>query len=133
MKRFIILLCVIFFCGCTSITSPKYQAFPMVGPPMKVNTETGESWVFMNGYWVPVRDAEIVRVPPLFQIAPETPGSLVGIMITLAVPERVASPVTSRVLLAVTVVAVTAPTKPLFEVTGPEKVVLAIIGSSHAS
>ena len=84
-------------------------------------------------------------MPALFQIAPVTPGSLVGIMMTLAVPERVALPVTSSVLEAVTVVAATAPvtlpvtlpviapTKPLVEVTGPEKVVELIGKSSHAS
>jgi len=52
-------------------------------------------------------------------------------MITLAVPERVEFPVTARVLEAEIVVAetapVTAPTKPLVEVTGPEKVVLAMV------
>ena len=74
-------------------------------------------------------------MPALFQIAPVTPGSLVGIMMTLAVPDRVA------LLEAVIVVAttapvtspVTAPTKPLVEVTGPEKVVELIGKSSHAS
>ena len=76
-------------------------------------------------------------MPALFQIAPVTPGSLVGIMMTLAVPSKSASPVTPSVLEAVIVVAttapVTAPTKPLVEVTGPEKVVELIGKSSHAS
>jgi hypothetical protein len=62
-------------------------------------------------------------------------------MMTLAVPSKSASPVTPSVLEAVIVVAatapvtlpVTAPTKPLVEVTGPEKVVELIGKSSHAS
>jgi hypothetical protein len=56
-------------------------------------------------------------------------------MMTLAAPERVALLVTLSVLEAVIVVAttapvtlpVTAPIKPLVEVTGPEKVVFAIL------
>jgi hypothetical protein len=68
-------------------------------------------------------------VPASFQIAPGTPGLTVGMMITLAVPDRVAFPEAVMVVAttAPVTVPVTLPTKPLVEVTGPEKVVEAML------
>ena len=78
-------------------------------------------------------------MPASFQIAPETPGSVVGMMITLAVPERVELPDTDRVVIEVVAprvpLTVTAPVvlliviswKPFCDRTGPVKVLLAMI------
>jgi len=54
-------------------------------------------------------------VPALFQIAPATPGSEVGITMTFAVE-----------VAEIAAVVVRPPMKPLVEVTGPEKVVEAM-------
>lgn len=44
-------------CGCRS--SPY-----VVNPPMRYRSDTGESWVFVQGYWIPVQEARIIGRPP---------------------------------------------------------------------
>jgi len=46
-------------CGCVH---NKYKIDTLHEPALKLNQATGETWMFMNGFWVKVKDVNFDKV-----------------------------------------------------------------------
>ena len=61
MKRLflpLLLALALFATGCLTVEVPsarKYEILPFT-PPIKHNIETGESWAFVNGFWIRIEE-----------------------------------------------------------------------------
>jgi len=63
------LLVVIFLSGCVTVRriespGPEYDFVPVGGTVLRTKKATGEGWLFYGGYWIPIKESEIVPAVP---------------------------------------------------------------------